>query len=145
MLLACSSKEAPSRTLFRGSFVCRSSSRKRNCPDVSFRTPPRGTTTRHKSCPFFWRTAFAECPNFGELELSRKSELTPANSCGRVTGTYKTSPSPLRLFEIRRVLQSNHKKSPRDGGIGLSECVVSAIPGPESLRVQVLWKQEGVQ
>ena len=30
-----------------------------------------------KSCPFFWRTIFAKCPNFGGLESSRKSKCPP--------------------------------------------------------------------
>ena len=46
--------------------VCRSSSRKPNCPDLSFRTPPRGATTRHENVPFLLAHQFS-----GESKLWR--------------------------------------------------------------------------
>ena len=99
-LLTCSSKEAPSRILFRGRSVMSFFEPQTELPPM-FRSGRLQEEQRlvAKTCSFFRRIFLPQCPNFAELELSKEAKSYHENSCVRITGKKINTAAPHPFVE----------------------------------------------
>ena len=97
VLLACSSKEAPSRILL-WALSLMSFFEPQSEPRPRYRSGRLQEEQRlvAKTCSFFWRILLPQCPNFAELESSKEAKSYHENPCNRITGKKTSSSIPQR-------------------------------------------------
>ena len=99
-LLTCSSKEAPSRILFRGLSVCRSSSRKPNRPRCFVQdASKRSNGLSRKRVPSSGEYSCPSVPTLPNSNHRKRPNDTTGNSCIRITGKKINTAAPHPFVE----------------------------------------------
>ena len=99
-LRTCSSTEAPSRILFRGLSVCRSSSRKQNRPrSIVQDASKRSNGLSRKRVPSSGEYSCPSVPTLPNSNHRKRPNDTTGNSCIRITGKKINTAAPHPFVE----------------------------------------------